>query len=368
MKRLLSLVCLPVLAWSANASAEEPRVHVAGGGARAVGGDQQSEYATGGAGSASLELPATSRLGFQASAGAIVLSKGQDVSDASLASKSTGAAFLGTLGVRLRGYGATKVAGPWVDANGGMARTGDLNRPVFEAHVGWDFRVSHQSRVDVGPFVGYTQIFQSDSELRGSDARVLVAGLSISLGKKEGPKPSEPAGKEAPPPLPLVPTIIDHDAFAESWDVCPDGDPPSEEGCVNEVRMFEDRILVDNIHFAFDSAWIRESSARAVRNVARFILQHPDIVDISIEGHADEVGTDDYNQKLSEARARSMREALIRQGVEASRLRVRAYGKSRPKVVTLKKEEQNRRVELFVTREREATTKGVASTHGRTSK
>ena len=366
MKRLSSFAFLPLLAWSLPASAEEPRFHVAAGGARAVGGEQSSEFATGGAGSGTIELPATSRLGLQGSAGAMVLSKGESPKDGTVAAKGTGAAFLGTVGVRLRGYGETRVAGPWMDVNGGVAHTGDLTRPAFDAHVGWDFRVSGTSRLDVGPFVGYTQIFQPDAELRGGDARVLVAGFSVSIGKKERARPAEPVGPEQNSPLP-EPQIFDHDALAEAYDVCSDGDPPGDYGCAGEVRLFEDRILLDDIvHFAFDSAAIRERSYRLVRNVARFISAHPDIVDVSIEGHADQVGTETYNQRLSEARARSMRNLLVRFGVASTRLRVIAHGKSRPLVATLSREEQNRRVELFVTRERES--KSVASAPGKGSR
>lgn len=356
---------MALLAWSARASAEEPRVHVAAGGAHAIGGSQSSEFGAGGAGSGTVELPATPRIGVQASAGALVLSKGDAPKDAGIAPTSTGAAFMGTLGVRVRAFGATKVAGPWIDSNVGVAHTGDLTRPAFDAHLGWDVRVSRTSRIDVGPFVGYTQIFQPNSELRGSDARILTAGISISLGAKERARPAEPPSAEkplpsiAPPPPPVF--VQEHDEIAEAVDVCKDGAPPTEDGCGDGVRVYEDRILLEDVvHFEFDSARIHRRSYPLVRNIARFIGEHIDITDISIEGHADEVGTDEYNQKLSEARALSMRTLLVRFGVEPSRLRVVAHGKSQPKIVTLRREVQNRRVELFVTRSHEEK---VSATH-----
>src|SRR5690606_11802936 len=133
-----------------------------------------------------------------------------------------------------------------------------------------------------------------------------------------------------------------------------DGAPPTEEGCGDGVRIYEDRILLEDIvHFEFDRARIRRQSRPLVRNIARFIGEHADIGDIRIEGHADEVGSDEYNRKLSEARAMSMKTMLVGFGVDASRLRVVAHGKSLPKIVTLRPEVQNRRVELFVTRTRD---------------
>lgn len=338
---------------------------MAAGGAHAVGGTQQNEFGTGGTGAGTVELPATSRLGVQATAGAFVLSKGEAPKDAAIAETSTGAAFLGTLGVRLRAYGATRVAGPWIDGNVGVAHTGDLTRPAFDAHLGWDVRVSRTSRVDVGPFVGYTQVFQPNDNLRSSDARILSAGIAISLGAKERARPAEPpsAEKPLPPPPPPMPIIEDHDGLADATDVCKDGEAVGEDGCGDGVRIFEDRILLEDVvHFDFDSARIRSKSHPLVKKIAQFIESHKDIVDISIEGHADEVGTEEYNQKLSEARARSMRQMLIWFGVSGDRLRVVAHGKSMPKIVTLKPEVQNRRVEMFVTREREGK-----STHNTTT-
>ncbi len=371
MNRPAVLTCLSLLAWSAHAHAEEPRVHVAAGGAHALGGSQSSEFGVGGAGAGPVELAATSRIGVQASAGALVLSKGEPAKDAGIAPTSTGAAFMGTLGVRLRAFGAPKVAGPWIDGNVGVAHTGDVTRPAFDAHLGWDVRVSRTSRIDVGPFVGYTQIFQPNTELRGSDARILTAGISVSLGARERARPAEPKGVEnplpqlAPPPPPVL--VQDREEVAEAVDVCKDGAPPTADGCGDGVRIFEDRILLDDVvHFEFDSAKIHRRSHSLVRNIARFIKEHDDIIDISIEGHADEVGTEEYNNRLSEARATSMKTLLVSFGVEAHRLRVVAHGKSQPKIVTLKREVENRRVELFVTRTRGA--ESVASSHGRNSR
>ncbi len=374
MKRLLSLVT--VLAWSAPAFAEDARFHVAAGGAHALGGSQSSEFGVGGAGAGTIELPATSRLGVQASAGAVALTKGDPPSDSAVAPKSSGGAFLGTAGVRLRAYGATRVAGPWIDSNVGLAFTGGLTRPAFDAHLGWDVRVSSSSRIDVGPFVGYTQIFQPDAELRPSDARILTAGLSFSLGAPERARPAEPVRRPespTPPPAPPPPSMESSAEVADATSVCPDGEVAGSEGCVGEIRVFEDRIQLDDVvYFDFDSAKISQKSHRLVRNIARFINQHDDIVDISIEGHADEVGTEAYNQKLSEARATAMRDLLVRYGVEAFRLRIIGHGSLRPKHVVFKRDMQNRRVELYVTRTRDTRadlgTETPVSSNGRDSK
>jgi len=71
---------------------------------------------------------------------------------------------------------------------------------------------------------------------------------------------------------------------------------------------------------------------------------------VRIAGHTDSRGSDEYNQRLSEARAKSVYEYLISQGISADRLSYIGYGESRP-IDTNDTEEgrqNNRRVELEI--------------------
>jgi len=347
------LFTFALVAWAGAANAEPTRFHATAGGAHAVGGDQQREFGFGGGGSASVELPVGRALGVQATAAVLALSKGDPPEDPSLAAKGTGAAFLGTVGVRFRPLGGMRTAGPWIDANGGVAQTGANGRVAVDAHLGWDFRVTDASRWDVGPFVGYTQILQSDNALRGDDARIAWAGIQVSLGAPE---------RALPPPWPEMGVVElplrDQDGPLAVTDYCPPPSPvdgTAPEGCpAAEVRVVEDRILIDDvIHFEFDSPRIRHASYPLVRSVASFIMAHPELTLVSIEGHADAQGTETYNLKLSEARAASTRALLVRFGVDERRLRVVGHGKSRLKVPTNAPEQANRRVEFIVTRDDE---------------
>ncbi|MBX3191232.1 MAG: OmpA family protein [Labilithrix sp.] len=343
---------LTTFASTEHALADEARFHAAAGAAHAVGGPQQREFGPGGGGSATIELPMTPVFGVQASAGGLVLSQGSAPTDPTIAQQGAGTAFLGTAGVRVHPLGATRAAGPWFDANGGLAQTGANGRFAIDAHVGWDFRVAEKSRLDVGPFVGFTQIVQSDSSLRPDDARIVWAGLAVSLGAREPSKPvvAPARGRVEPPP------IADRDGVAEAFDICPAPEqieaaiPP---GCpVPEVALVGDRIVLDDvIHFEYDSPVIRPQSASLVRHVARFISANPAILEVSIEGHADARGTEEHNQRLSEARAASTRAMLIRFGVDEKQLKVVGHGKSRLKVPTQLAEPRNRRVEFIVSRD-----------------
>lgn len=351
--RKKNAIILAALAWATPASADEARVHATAGAAHAVGGTQQREFGAGGGGSATVELAVGNVLGIQATGGALVLSAGSAPNDPNVAKQSTGSAFMGTVGVRFRPLGAYRAAGPWIDANGGLAKTGSEGRVALDAHVGWDFRVSDKARWDVGPFVGFTQIMQSDIAFRPDDARIAWAGIQVSLGATEKrPVPATSPGEKPEP------KVRDIDGMATVEDICPPADEfgIAPEGCPGpEVKLVGDRLVLDDvIHFEFNSPMIRRKSTGLVRKVAQFIGNNPGILEISIEGHADAQGTEDYNQKLSEARAESTRSMLVSFGVGESRLRVVGHGKSQLKVATQFADPRNRRVEFVVVRSREA--------------
>ncbi len=337
------------LLWTDAAFADEARVHVIAGAAHAVGGTQEHEFGSGGGGAATVELAIGNVAGIQASGGAVVLAAGGSPQDATVAKQSTGAAFVGTVGVRFRPFGGRSVGGLWFDANGGFAQTGPSPHVAVDAHVGWDFRVSRAGRWDVGPFVGFTQIMQPDATFRPDDAHILWAGIQVSLGASEKRRAEPPPKQESPEPL-----VRDLDGVAQVEDVCPaapeDGAIP--EGCPGaNAELVGDKIVLDDvIHFEFNSPRIRSRSFPLVRKIASVIKEHPAILEVSIEGHADARGTEAYNQRLSEERAASTRALLVSFGVEDERLRAVGFGKSHLKVATPLAEARNRRVEFTVTR------------------
>jgi outer membrane protein OmpA-like peptidoglycan-associated protein len=357
--RIKSAFVLAALAWASPATAEEARFHATAGAAHAVGGTQQSEFGTGGGGSGTLELAVGDVIGAQASAGAVVLAAGAAPADPNIAKQSTGSAFLGTVGVRYRPLGASRVGGPWIDANGGVAQTGSLSRLAVDAHLGWDFRVSERSRWDVGPFIGFTQIMQPDIAFRPDDAHIAWAGIQISLGASDKPHGAPPPPRDEQPAR-----VAEQDGYADAADFCPplDADGEAPDGCPGHVVKLEnDRIVLDDvIHFAFNSPDIRRMSNGLVRKVAQLIVANPDILEVSIEGHADARGTEEYNQKLSVERGESTRAMLVRFGVDAARLHVVGHGKSQLLVATQLADVRNRRVEFVVVRSHEAAGPPVA--------
>jgi outer membrane protein OmpA-like peptidoglycan-associated protein len=90
-------------------------------------------------------------------------------------------------------------------------------------------------------------------------------------------------------------------------------------------------VLSDRVHFAYDRANIAVATAPVLDRIASVLRANP-LLSITIEGHADERGGDDYNRKLSQRRADAVRAYLAAAGVERARMKTAAFGKSRPEV------------------------------------
>lgn len=85
----------------------------------------------------------------------------------------------------------------------------------------------------------------------------------------------------------------------------------------------------DRVFFATDQATLDGTARATLRNQASWLSQNPG-VRLTIEGHADERGTRDYNLALGARRANAVRDFLVSQGVSSSRLQTISYGKERP--------------------------------------
>jgi peptidoglycan-associated lipoprotein len=95
--------------------------------------------------------------------------------------------------------------------------------------------------------------------------------------------------------------------------------------------MLEDTntLAAYTIHFAYDSAAIRDSEQANLQSVAQALSADPS-TKLLIEGNCDERGTEEYNRSLGERRALAAREALAKLGLDPMRVRTISYGKDRP--------------------------------------
>lgn len=191
----------------------------------------------------------------------------------------------------------------------------------------------HSTFANVGTGVKYyfTENFFAKASVDGmynidADEAEWMAGVGVGLnfggGAQQQVAQVEPT--PAPAPAPMV-----------------DNEPEPEPELV--------RVELD-VKFDFDKARVREESYNDIKNLADFMQQYPQ-TNTTVEGHTDSVGTDQYNQRLSERRAQAVREVLVNQyGVESQRVDSVGYGETRPVADNSTEEGRqiNRRVEAEV--------------------
>jgi peptidoglycan-associated lipoprotein len=98
-------------------------------------------------------------------------------------------------------------------------------------------------------------------------------------------------------------------------------------------------VRIENIFFEFGKWALMPESSPALDELVKLLQDNPHIV-IEIGAHTDRVGTDEYNNQLSEKRAQSVVEYLSQQGIEKDRLQAHGYGKSQPAKVDSYMEQQ----------------------------
>jgi outer membrane protein OmpA-like peptidoglycan-associated protein len=114
-------------------------------------------------------------------------------------------------------------------------------------------------------------------------------------------------------------------------------------------KLAEDgRVATHGILFDVNSDRIRPESTPTLQEIGEMLEENPELR-IAIEGHTDSAGDDDFNQKLSERRAKSVKRFLEETyGVDESRLEAKGFGESNPMAdnETPEGRQNNRRVEL----------------------
>ena len=157
----------------------------------------------------------------------------------------------------------------------------------------------------------------------------------------------------------------DGDGVPDSRDKCPhtpkgvqvdaDGCPPPAPAPVVEeaVVVKEETIVIRDVHFQFDSAKLTAADKTKLETIATRLKQEAPSAQLSVTGHTDSVGSDAYNQKLSDKRAHSVVEYLIEEGVpRASFVSVEGAGESQPVAdnKTADGRAMNRRTEIKINR------------------
>lgn len=181
-----------------------------------------------------------------------------------------------------------------------------------------------------------------------------VAGPASNMGcpidkDGDGVEDSKDACPDVPGTLMGCPDR-DKDGVADKDDKCPETPGvKSNNGCP-EIKVEDKKILdvaMRSVQFETGTAVITKASYKNLNDVVSVMNKYPEMM-VSIEGHTDNVGDANSNQRLSEKRAKACLDYLVKQGINATRLISAGYGETRPigDNTTAAGRQENRRTEF----------------------
>lgn len=209
----------------------------------------------------------------------------------------------------------TKYLTAHAGAQGGYYQ--DLTGPMDDGGAGFNGNMGVSYRFDeyqsLGLFGRYDYSTQQASPTSNNTRQMATGGVQYLYSWAQ-PEPPPPA-PEPPPPAPVA----------------------------------KRKIILRGVNFDFDKSDIRPD-ARPILDAAIDVLKAEPDINVSVQGYTDSVGTEAYNQKLSQRRAESVTRYLVTGGISAARLTAVGYGESNPVATneTADGRAQNRRVELRV--------------------
>ena len=205
---------------------------------------------------------------------------------------------------------------------------------AFSLGVGVEWSLSQDWKILTE--YGYHTVFNSEldglvapGEVNGRDSYyTLSLGLLYYFGKGQ---PSTlcnpPAGLAA---TPVMKDMTDYDRIEEMIK----RHIPKEitkDVIVDRYIMAipDDRLVLVGVNFAFDKSTLLPESYPVLDKAVKLLNDKPD-VNVEIQGYCDYIGTDTYNQELSEDRAQTVKTYLVSQGIKVNRLSTVGYGKKYP--------------------------------------
>lgn len=247
-----------------------------------------------------------------------------------------------TLGVDALYMMSRKTLRPFIFVGGGYqqdrlnTRMGEQQgyAPFVEAGIGVQAVLSDQwaLQLDFRREHGYLKSNEFNIDRNGNN--YLSLGISYSFGRT----PTVAVAKAVPPPEP-APVVVAA--------VTPPPPPPAP------APRFEKVVLSSTELFGFDESHLHMPQTK-LDDIATALNKNTQVNHVVITGYTDRIGSDKYNQKLSERRAAAVKDYLVSKGVSADRLFPQGKGKADPVVTCTEKHlkklivclEPNRRVEV----------------------
>jgi OOP family OmpA-OmpF porin len=210
----------------------------------------------------------------------------------------------------------------------------DQNETSTGLNIGAGVELKVSSNLKIIAEYGYHQTFNSEldgtiapEEVNGKDAYMTVnLGLQFYFAKGNPSKICEPCQG-------ITAAANDMTDYNKIEDMIIKHIPKEvvKEVVVykNIISVSDDKLVLVGVNFAFDKADLLPDSYPVLDDAVK-LLNDKSGVNVEIEGYCDYIGTVDYNQKLSEERAQTVKNYLVSKGIAKNRLTTVGYGKSNP--------------------------------------
>jgi len=219
---------------------------------------------------------------------------------------------------------------------------------------GFDFFANAGVGFVTGPFTKLGQLrlrgevrYLYDNYFDGySDFRAGL-GIEIPLFEERIAKVAAPVTETKVIETPTGLTDSDGDGIIDEKDKCPGtaaGTRVDGDGC-----PLEKIIALKGVTFEFNKTRLRPDAETILDWATEILKRYPDMK-VEVAGHTDNIGSDSYNQELSEGRANAVRTYFVGKGIPESQLSAKGYGEAEPVADNESEEgrERNRRVELRI--------------------
>lgn len=200
------------------------------------------------------------------------------------------------------------------------------------ANVGAGFQYHFNDVVGVQADIRHVWSRAEDNSntLFSDDKTVGNTYLNVGVLFKFGAPKKVAAAEPVVEPAPMLPEIAPQEEEAAPFTV---EETPAEPEVGPDKPAFEKITLQAEVLFDFDKATLKDEGKKILdAEVTEKMKAHPEIEIVLITGHTDRIGTDNYNQRLSERRANQVKKYLMSQGIEESRLHAVGKGEKEPVV------------------------------------
>jgi len=242
----------------------------------------------------------------------------------------------------------------------------DGNKNSWMANVGFGAQYDFTDRI--GMQADVRQVYsrsRANGGMFGSDRHDTTGNTYLNVGLiiKFGEPTRTAAAEPAPAPEPVAETAAPETPPPETKpEPAPEPQPQQEAAAVGPDEPAIQKVAIQaEVLFDFNKAVVKDAGKRILdSDVVEKMKSNPQVELLLITGHADRLGGEQYNQKLSERRAEAVKRYLVSQGIEEQRLHTAGKGESEPVVQcagpknakTIKCLQPNRRVVLEIEAQR----------------